>query len=155
MCSCRYSGLRETTHWVELGGSTRNPLCLSYTIVNGSLGVILLRSRSIESSLIIIILWLSLIYHWTIIHKSLFRDHSRVEAPGDREELIDDRSRHDNWLLSCCFDQAAPLVIIVVLTTRRAIMRIAFLYHRAIHFFLELICNCISWMIAVIVGFID
>ena len=94
-CCCR-SGLRETTHWVELGGGTRNPLGLSYTIVNSSLGVILLRSRSIESSLIIIILWLSLIDHWTIIHESFFRDHSRVEAPGDREELIDDRPRHDH-----------------------------------------------------------
>jgi hypothetical protein len=50
---------------------------------------------------------------------------------------------------------AAPLVIIVVLTTRRAIMRITFLNHRAIHFFLELIRNCIPWMIAVVVGFID
>jgi hypothetical protein len=154
MCSCRCSGLRETTHWIELRGGTRNPLCLSYTIVNSSLGVILLRSRSIESSLIII-LWLSLIDHWTIIHESFFRDHSRVEAPGDREELIDDRSRHDHWLLSCCFDMAAPLVIIVILTTRRAIMRIAFLNHRAIHFFLELIRNCLSRMIAVVVSFID
>jgi hypothetical protein len=37
-----------------------------------------------------------LIDHWTIIHKSFFGNHSRVEAPGDREELIDDRPRHDH-----------------------------------------------------------
>ena len=82
--------LRKATHGVELWRGTRYPLGLSYAIVNGCFGVILLRSRSIESSLIIIILWLSLINHWTIIHESFFGNYSRVEASGHREELIDD-----------------------------------------------------------------
>lgn len=148
MC-CR-SGLWKTTHWVELGRSTSYPLGFSYTIVNCSLRVILLRSRSIKPSFII--LWLSLINHWTIIHESLFGNYIGVEAPGHREELIDDRSRHDDRLLSSCFNLA--LIIIVVLTTRRAIMRIAFLDNWTIHFFLELIGHCLPRMIAVVMAFI-
>ena len=148
---CGRPGLRKATDWVELRRGTSYPLGLGDTIVNSSLWVILLRSRSIKSSLVIIILWLSLINHWTIIHKSFFGDYCGVEATGHWEELIDDGSRHDNRLLSSCFNMTA---MVVVLTTWRAIMRIAFLDHWTIHLFLELIGNCIPWMIAVVVGFV-
>lgn len=81
--------LRKTAHWIELWRSACYPLSLSYAIVYSSLRVILFGSRCVKSSLIII-LWLSLIYHWTIIDESLFNDNSRVEAAGDRKELVDD-----------------------------------------------------------------
>ena len=151
---CGRPGLRKATHWVELRRGTSYPLGLGDTIVNGSLWVILLRSRSIKSSLVIIILWLSLINHWTIIHESFFGDCGGVEAAGHWEELIDDRSRHDNRLLSSCFYLTA-MVIVIVLTTWRAIMRIAFLDHWTIHFFLELIRYCLPWMIAVVMAFVN
>lgn len=151
---CGSPGLRKTTDWVELWRGTSYPLGLGDTIVNCSLWVILLRSRSIKSSLVIIILWLSLINHWTIIHESFFGDCGGVEAAGHWEELIDDRSRHDNRLLSSCFYLTA-MVIVIVLTTWRAIMRIAFLDHWTIHFFLELIRYCLPWMIAVVMAFVN
>ena len=65
--SCRRPRLRETSYRVELWRRARYPLGLGYAIVYCHLRVVLLGSRSVKSLLLIIILWLSLIYHWTII----------------------------------------------------------------------------------------
>jgi hypothetical protein len=149
---CGRPGLRETPDWVELRRSARYSLGLSNAIFNGCLWIILLRSRSIKSPLVIIILWLSLINHWTIIHKSFFGDYGGVEATGHRKKLIYDWSRHNDRLLSSCFDLRR--LVIIILATWRAIMRIAFLYHWTIHFFLKLICDGLPRMIAVVMGFV-